>query len=310
LEGTVIKSTGSWYTVAEDGTGHIHRARLRGRFKLSEAGKRITNPLAVGDRVRFETEQQAEDAAAIVEIYPRINYLIRRSVHSAGQSHLIATNLDKILLLATLALPRTSLGFIDRILVSAEAYRIPCTIVFNKTDLYGPEGFDILAELEQLYSALGYPVLTASVRTLTGLEAVKTELDSCQTLVTGHSGVGKSTLINALAPGFNLRVGEVSEFAQKGKHTTTFAERFELWPGTYIIDTPGIKELGLAEIVPDELPHYFPEMRSLLNQCRFNNCIHVYEPGCAVLAAVEAQTIAESRYMSYLSMREGDDNRR
>ena len=307
--GTVIKSTGSWYLV-EDDRGIIHRARLRGKFKLTLAGHKLSNPIAVGDTVTFVSQESSEDTVAITAIAERRNYLVRRSVHRTAQSHILAANLDQVLLVATLALPRTSLGFIDRFLVSAEAYRIPATVVLNKADLFDEGDWESAQGMQAIYSSLGYGFLICSAESGMDLQRLHDTLDGKTTLIAGHSGVGKSSLVNALVPGLDIRVGEISTFANKGTHTTTFAERHRIWANTHIIDTPGIKELGLAEVEADELSHYFPEMRDLLNQCRYNNCRHLNEPGCAVIAAVEEGRVWPSRYGSYLSMMAGEDNRR
>ena len=305
--GLVIRSTGSWYDVRNE-DGHIYRARLKGKFKIK--GLKVTNPIAVGDRVRYEVEDQTENTAIITDIDPRENYIIRQSVHKTAHGHILAANIDQAVLLATLTLPRTSLGFIDRFLVTAEAFRIPSVVVFNKMDILGEEGLAYLQEITQLYEKIGYQTLTTSAVEGIGVEAFRQLLDHKITLLSGHSGVGKSSLVNAIAPDLNLRTNEVSTFANKGVHTTTFAEMFELAPDTYIIDTPGIKELGLAEMEKAEISHYFPEMRDRLNQCRYHNCLHFNEPGCAVKEAVNEGEIAESRYWSYLSMIEGGDNRK
>jgi ribosome biogenesis GTPase / thiamine phosphate phosphatase len=305
--GLVIRSTGSWYDVRNE-DGHIYQARLKGKFKIK--GLKVTNPIAVGDRVQFEVEDVLENTAVILDIAPRENYIIRQSVHKTAHGHILAANVDQAVLLATLTMPRTSLGFIDRFLVTAESFRIPTTVVFNKTDILSDEGLEYQQEIMDLYERVGYACLATSAIEGEGIEAFRQLLDHKITLLSGHSGVGKSSLVNAVAPHLNLRTNEVSTFANKGVHTTTFAEMFELAPQTYIIDTPGIKELGLVEMEKAEIGHYFPEMRDRLNQCRFNNCLHLNEPGCAIKAAVEEGNIAESRYLSYLSMLEGDDNRR
>jgi ribosome biogenesis GTPase / thiamine phosphate phosphatase len=307
LDGLVIRSTGSWYDV-RNADGHIYRARLKGKFKLQ--GLKVTNPIAVGDRVQMEVEDEAENTAIIHDIAPRDNYIIRQSVHKTAHGHMLAANLDQAVLLATLTLPRTSLGFIDRFLVSAESFRIPTTIVFNKIDILNDEGLDYQAEIQAMYEDIGYQTLGTSATNGIGTDAFRALLDGKITLLSGHSGVGKSSLVNAVAPGLALRTNEVSTFANKGVHTTTFAEMFELAPGTFIIDTPGIKELGLMDTAKEEIAHYFPEMRDRLNQCRFHNCLHLNEPGCTIKTAVEAGDIAESRYFSYLSMMEGGDNRK
>ena len=306
-KGLIIRSTGSWYDIRNQ-DGHIFQGRLKGKFKLQ--GLKVTNPIAVGDHVSFNVEDEAENTAIIFDIAPRQNYIIRQSVHKTAHGHILAANLDQAVLLATLAMPRTSLGFIDRFLVSAESFRIPTTIVFNKADILNDEGLEYQQEVIDLYERVGYDCLVTSATEGEGVDEFRRLLDHKVTLVAGHSGVGKSSLVNAIAPDLNLRTNEVSTFANKGVHTTTFAEMFELAPDTFIIDTPGIKELGLMDTSKSEVGHYFPEMRDRLNQCRFNNCLHFNEPGCAIKDAVEAGDIAESRYMSYLSMIEGGDNRR
>ncbi|WP_420148911.1 ribosome small subunit-dependent GTPase A [Spirosoma sp.] len=306
-QGLVIRSTGSWYDV-RNADGHIFQGRLKGKFKIK--GLKVTNPIAVGDRVTFEVEDEAENTAIITDIAPRENYIIRQSVHKTAHGHILAANLDQAVLLATLTLPRTSLGFIDRFLVSAESFRIPTTIVFNKTDILNDEGLSYQQEIMDMYEQIGYQCLSTSATEGEGVDAFRQLLDHKVTLLSGHSGVGKSSLVNAVAPELNLRTNEVSTFANKGVHTTTFAEMFEIAPETFIIDTPGIKELGLIDTSKEEISHYFPEMRERLNQCRFHNCLHINEPGCAIKDAVAEGEIAESRYMSYLSMMEGEDNRR
>jgi ribosome biogenesis GTPase len=305
--GLILRSTGSWYDV-RNADGHIFQGRLKGKFKIK--GLKVTNPIAVGDRVTFDVEDEIENTAVITDIAPRENYIIRQSVHKTAHGHILAANLDQALLLATLAMPRTSLGFIDRFLVSAESFRIPTTIVFNKSDILNDEGLAYQQEIIDIYERIGYHCLSTSATEGDGIENFRQLLDQKVTLLSGHSGVGKSSLVNAIAPDLNLRTNEVSTFANKGVHTTTFAEMFELAPDTFIIDTPGIKELGLMDTSKTEIGHYFPEMRNRLNQCRFHNCLHLNEPGCAIKEAVAEDEIAESRYMSYLSMLEGGDNRR
>lgn len=306
-QGLIIRSTGSWYDV-RDADGHIFQGRLKGKFKIQ--GFKVTNPIAVGDRVTFDIEDRLENTVVIKNIAPRKNYIIRQSVHKTAQGHILAANLDQAVLLVTLTMPRTSLGFIDRFLVSAESFRIPTRVVFNKTDILNDDGLAYQQEIIEMYEHIGYTCLSTSAIEGEGIDAFRDLLDHKITLLSGHSGVGKSTLVNAIAPDLNLRTNEVSTFANKGVHTTTFAEMFELAPNTYIIDTPGIKELGLIDTAKEEISHYFPEMRDRLNQCRFNNCLHLNEPGCAIKDAVSEGDIAESRYMSYLSMMEGGDNRR
>ncbi|WP_426059936.1 ribosome small subunit-dependent GTPase A [Hymenobacter sp. B1770] len=307
LHGTVVKSTGSWYVVRGTETGQLYRCRLRGKFKIK--GLKVSNPLAVGDHVEFTVEAQGEGAAVISTIVPRRNYIIRRSVHKTGHSHIVAANLDQALLVVTLVSPATSFGFIDRFLVTAEAYHVPVTLLFNKTDLYDADGFEYQAEIAGMYASLGYPSRTCAATTGEGVAEIDQLLDGKVSLLAGHSGVGKSTLINALVPDLDLKTAEISEFSDKGVHTTTFAEMLEVRPGTFIIDTPGIKELGLVDMPPAELAGYFPEMRALLNQCRYHNCQHTHEPGCVVREAVDQGRIALPRYDSYLSMLAGEDNR-
>lgn len=308
IKGLVLRSTGSWYEVRDSRDGHIWQCRLKGKFKA--LGLKVTNPIAVGDYVNFEIENETENFGIIHEIVPRENYVIRRSVHKTAHAHLIAANVDQAILIATLVFPRTSLGFIDRFLVALESFRIPGVLVFNKQDLLDEEMKAYQSELMELYTSLGYRCLATTALTDMGVGELADLLKGKVSLLSGHSGVGKSTLVNAIAPGLDIKTQEVSTFANKGVHTTTFAEMFELEEGTFIIDSPGIKELGLADIEKHEISHYFPEMRDLLNQCRFNNCQHINEPGCAVKEAVSEGQIALSRFESYLSMMAGDDNRK
>lgn len=307
MTGIVVKSTGSWYVVREEGSGQLHRCRLRGKFKIK--GLKASNPLAVGDHVTFEPELQAEGAAVITHIAPRSNYIVRRSVHKTGHVHIVAANLDQAMLVVTLASPATSFGFIDRFLVTAEAYHISVTLLFNKIDLYDADEMEYQQQIMDMYASLGYPGLACAAHTGVGVDAIDQLLDGKVSLLAGHSGVGKSTLINALIPDLDLKTAEISEFSDKGVHTTTFAEMLPVRPGTFIIDTPGIKELGLVDVPAAELAGYFPEMRALLNQCRYHNCQHTHEPGCAVREAVDQGRIALPRYDSYVSMLAGEDNR-
>lgn len=306
--GLVMRSTGSWYDVRRDDNASLLRCRLRGKFKIK--GLKVTNPIAVGDWVEWIWADDQEETGLITNILPRENYLIRKSVHKTGHAHMLAANLDQALLIATLAMPRTSLGFIDRFLVSAETFRIPSRIIFNKSDLLNEDDRELIAALRAIYEPLGYPCLLASAMTGEGIEAVEDLLRERKSLISGHSGVGKSSLVNRIVPDLDLRTSAVSTFANKGVHTTTFAEMFEIAPKTFIIDTPGIKELGLVDIAPEELGHYFPEMRDRLGNCKYHNCQHTNEPGCAIKAAVEARQISFTRYESYLSMLSDQDNRR
>lgn len=301
----VIKSTGSWYQVLGD-DGRHYECRIKGKFRTK--GIRTTNPIAVGDRVEFELEPDQE-SAVISALEPRRNYIIRKSINLSKQAQILGANLDQAILVVTLASPPTSLGFIDRFLVTAEAYSVPAALVFNKLDLFSEEGLEILEEYVSIYSELGYPCYEVSALEGTNIDQLCDLLRDKVTLVSGHSGVGKSSLINAIAPGSQLRTGSISDWSDKGKHTTTFAEMLPLPFGGYLIDTPGIRELGIVDIEQAELSHFFPEMRALLNACRFHNCRHVNEPGCAVLDALEAGDIQPSRYESYLSIYQNEDNR-
>lgn len=307
MKGTVIKSTGSWYVVRSE-DGQLHQCRLRGKFKLQEA--KVSNPIAVGDQVTIEQEKQGDNTFVITHIAPRDNYIIRKSTHKTSHSHIVAANLDQAFLVVTLVSPRTSFGFIDRFLVTAEAYDIPVVILYNKIDLYEPADQQYQQRINQMYSALGYPGIAVSAHTGTGLDQIEVLMADKTTLFSGHSGVGKSTLINRLVPDLDLKTAEISAYSDKGKHTTTFAEMFEVRPGTYLIDTPGIKELGIVDIGKHELANFFPEMRQRMHQCKYNNCRHLNEPGCAVLPAVKAGQISLTRYDSYRSMLEEEDNRR
>jgi len=303
VDGVIIKSTGSWYSVRLQ-DGKEVKARLPGRFKLES--KKISNPIAVGDKVELLPE--AENF--IIEVItPRKNYIVRKSPKKKHFAHMIAANIDQAVLIASHKRPRTSLGFIDRFLVTLEAFRIPGYLLINKSDLYSKEEQTALRDIMELYESIGYQTMMTSF-----IEGVPHQvgdwLQAKTTLLSGHSGSGKSTLINLLQPNAHQQIGEISDFANKGVHTTTFAEMFSLDADTHVIDTPGIKELGLAEIMAEELSHYFPEMRNLMGQCKFNNCRHVDEPSCAVQEAVQSGDIALSRFESYLSMMQEDDNRR
>jgi ribosome biogenesis GTPase / thiamine phosphate phosphatase len=301
MKGLVTKSTGSWYTVRDE-QGNYHECRIAGKIRLDD--RKTTNPVVVGDHVEFSIE---DDAAVINKIDERRNYIIRKSINLSKQTQIIAANLDQAFLIATLVLPRTSTGFIDRFLVTAEAYQIPAVLVFNKSDLLDEELTKIQDELMGVYRNIGYKCIPVSATEKTGLEELREMMKYKTSLISGHSGVGKSTLINSIQPGLELKTGEISEAHFKGKHTTTFSELFELDFGGYIIDTPGIKELGLVEMKKEEVGHYFPEIRNRMNECRFNNCLHVNEPKCAVRAAVETGEIDAERYHNYLSILNGEE---
>lgn len=299
MNATVYKSTGNWYIVKDD-KGNQYNARLLGKFKID--GLTSTNPIAVGDRVTIEPENELEHSVTITGIEKRENYITRTSPANRHQHHIVASNLDQSLLFATLKDPKTSLGFIDRFLITSEAYHIPSVIVFNKSDLYRKKEAERFAEVKAIYERIGYKVLSMSIEKGDGVEAVKSLLKDKVTLLSGHSGVGKSTFINAVFPELKLKTQDVSGWSGKGLHTTTFAEMFDLPGGGKIIDTPGIRELGLVDISKQELSHYFPEMRALINDCQFNNCMHLNEPGCAVKAAVENGDVNMERYLSYCNI--------
>ncbi len=296
---TVYKSTGSWYIV-QDEAGKIFNARIKGKFKIDNITS--TNPIAVGDVVLADMENELESTLTITDIAPRKNYITRSSPHNRNQHHIIASNLDQSLLFATLKDPKTSLGFIDRFLITSEAYHVPSIIVFNKSDLYKQKETDKFGEIKEIYEAIGYKVQSMSIEKNEGIEEVKNLLKDKTTLLSGHSGVGKSSFINIVFPELKLKTQDVSGWSGKGLHTTTFAEMFNLSFGGRVIDTPGIRELGLVDISKQELSHYFPEMRALINECQFNNCMHINEPGCAVKEAVNLGTVHTDRYYSYLNI--------
>lgn len=302
MEGLVLRSTGSFYDVlAED--GHQFVCTVRGRIRLE--GIRETNPVAVGDHVRLDT---SNGACAITEILPRRNHIIRQAVKKAGHAHVLAANIDQALLVVTLAFPRTSTGFIDRFLVTAEAFGIPQLLVFNKQDILDEKEKQTQQELIDIYRKIGVTCHTTSAfEPQTELFAL---LQGKITLMAGHSGVGKSSLLNKIDPRIQQKTGDVSKFSKKGTHTTTFAEMFRIDKNTFIIDTPGVKEWGLVDMTEQELSDYFPEMRERRNYCKFGaRCLHVNEPQCAIIAAVEAGEIAQSRYNNYLGMIAGDERK-
>ncbi len=299
MKALIYKSTGSWY-VARGEDRVFYNARIKGIFKID--GISSTNPIAVGDEVDMELEDVQEESAVIHAIHDRRNYVARVSPHNKRQHHIIASNLDQSILIATLRDPKTSQGFMDRFLVSCESYHIPATIVFNKADIYRKKEMEKFSLVRDIYESIGYKVILTSILEGRGIEEVKALLKDKTTLLSGHSGVGKSTFINAVFPGFELRTQEVSDWSGKGMHTTTFAEMFDLDMGGRIIDTPGLRELGIVDISKQELAQYFPEMRALMNDCQFNNCMHINEPGCAVKAAVSTGTVSVDRYASYLTI--------
>jgi len=301
MKALVYKSTGSWYVV-KDMKGNQYNARIKGIFKIDDITS--TNPIAVGDEVEIETENELEGSVTITEIHPRRNYINRQSPRHKFQQHIIAANLDQSVLFATLKEPRTSQGFIDRFLVASEMYHVPAVIVFNKADLYKKKEEQRYEELKQMYEAVGYKVFLISVTNNTGIDDVKDILKNKISLLSGHSGVGKSSFLNIICPELSLKTQDVSGWSGKGIHTTTFAEMYDLDYGGKIIDTPGMREFGLIDISKQELSHYFPEMRDRLNNCQFNNCQHINEPGCAIKRAVEAGEISENRFFSYYNILE------
>lgn len=311
MKGLIIKTTGSWYKILvpqeaslQEPFGKCYDGRLRGNYRIR--GNRQTNPVAIGDWVLFSLE--SDGTAVISEVEDRRNYIVRRATKLSKQTHVIASNIDLLCVVATLGMPRTSTGFIDRLLVTAEAYHIPALLIFNKVDLYNEELWDIQKELSDIYTQAGYPVLHLSARTGFNIDLLRETIAGKVCLFTGHSGVGKSALLNALNPTLTLREGEVSDWSLKGKHTTTFAEIYpfalEGKETSYLMDTPGVKEFGMVDFAPAELSHFFPEMRSLLPQCHFANCTHVHEPHCAIKDAVEAGTLPAERYQNYLNILE------
>jgi len=299
MKAIVYKSTGSWYNL-KDENGRFWNGRIKGVLKLEDITS--TNPVAVGDRVEFEPENEGENTAVISAILDRHNYINRQSPRHKHQHHIVAANLDQSLLIATLKEPRTSQGFIDRFLVASEMYHVPAVIVFNKSDLYRGKEMEKYAQMKGMYESVGYRVLLVSAEKEEGIGELEGLLKDKTTLVSGHSGVGKSSLLNVLFPGMNLKTRDISGWSGKGQHTTTFAEMFDLPFGGRIIDTPGMREFGLVDIEKQELSHYFPEMRDRLEDCQFNNCLHYNEPGCAVKEAVVNGEIHEDRYMSYLAI--------
>jgi ribosome biogenesis GTPase / thiamine phosphate phosphatase len=299
MQGKVYKSTGSWYVVKTT-NGTTWNARLKGIFKLD--GITSTNPLAVGDDVEFESENEGERTGLITAIHNRHNYINRQSPSHRMQHHIVAANIDQSFLIVTLKDPRTSQGFADRWLVTCEAYHVPAVLLFNKTDLYRNKEEEKFQAWKEMYAAIGYRIIRMSVATGEGLDEVKRLLRDKISLLSGHSGVGKSSFLNALFPGLGLKTQDVSGWSGKGIHTTTFAEMFDLPEGGHIIDTPGMREFGLVNISKAELSGYFPEMRALAGLCQFNNCLHLEEPGCKIKQAVSEGVIAANRYDSYCAI--------
>jgi ribosome biogenesis GTPase / thiamine phosphate phosphatase len=297
---TIYKSTGSWY-LAKDENGHVWRCRIKGKMKIDKTIT-STNPIAVGDEVMAEVEDEKENTAIISTVKNRKNYIIRVSPHNKNQKHIIASNLDMALLIGSIKSPRTSLGFIDRFLITAEMYGVKPILIFNKMDLLDEDDMQVLDHYKSIYEAIGYEIYAVSAQENIGMDVIEKLIDGKQTLFTGHSGVGKSTIINALLPQLDLRTKEVSDWSGKGMHTTTYAEMFDLPTSGAIIDTPGIRELGIVEMKTTEVGGYYPEIKRYALRCKYNNCIHVNEPKCSVIEAVKEKNITIERYESYLKI--------
>jgi len=307
MRALVYKSTGSWYTVKNQ-AGDFYNARLKGIFKIDDITS--TNPVAVGDEVEIEAENEIENTVTITKIYDRRNYVNRQSPRQKYQHHIIAANLDQSVVFATLKEPKTSQGFIDRFLVACEMYHVPAAIVFNKADLHRKKEDEKYFGWKQMYEKIGYRTFLISVEKGMGIDEVRGLLKDKISLLSGHSGVGKSTFINIICPQLTIKTQDVSGWSGKGLHTTTFAEMYDLPFGGKIIDTPGLREFGLVDISKQELSHYFPEMRSRINECQFNNCLHINEPGCAVKKALEDEELNIDRYISYCNILDSIEERK
>ncbi|ULC59259.1 ribosome small subunit-dependent GTPase A [Flaviramulus sp. BrNp1-15] len=305
MTGQVYKSTGSWYTVKTD-LGHTYECRIKGKFRIK--GIKSTNPIAVGDIVDFELEtDNNQESGIIYNIHDRTNYIVRKSVNLSKQTHIIAANLDQVFLMITINNPPTLTSFIDRFLVTAEAYSIKTILLFNKIDTYDEEALNEVKYLAHVYRTIGYECIGVSAKTGKNVDKVKALMQDKVSMFSGHSGVGKSTLVNIIEPGLNIKTKEISTLYMQGQHTTTFAEMFDLSFGAKIIDTPGIKGFGVVDMDKEEVGDYFPEIFKLKQDCKFNNCLHIKEPNCAVKKALDNDEIAFSRYRSYLQIVEGED---
>ncbi len=304
-KGIVLKSTGKWYDVElEDGS--LVKCRIRGKLRLD--GLKTTNPIAVGDVVLLNDTIDEEGNRLISDFEKRRNYIVRKSTNLSKQQQILAANIDQAYLLVTIHSPETHLAFIDRFLVSAESFRIPTTILFNKIDTCTEDDLEYIDALAHMYERIGYPTHKISATNKENIDFLKAEINNKQVMISGHSGVGKSTLVNSLDPNFQLKIGEISKAHKQGQHTTTFAEMHKLASGGYIIDTPGIRAFGVVDLDKAVISHYFPEMRAMLDKCKFNNCQHINEPHCAVKEAVESGEIDESRYATYMQLMEEDAN--
>lgn len=304
-KGIVLKSTGSRYRVLCD-DGKITDCYIKGKLRIKEF--RTTNPVAVGDNILFE-EDPATGSGIITELLDRRNYMLRKSSNLSKHSQILAANIDQVFLMITIILPETPVEFIDRFLITAEAYRIPAKIIINKTDLYGDAELEKLEIIESIYNSIGYESIRLSLRNLENLETLKRSLEGKTSLISGNSGVGKSTLLNTLDPRLDLKTAEISGYHKQGKHITTFPEMHQLSEGTFVIDTPGIRGFGVVDMERNEIYHFFREIFKVSKDCRFNNCLHLDEPGCAVRTAVEKGEISFLRYKSYLNIIEGDDSK-
>lgn len=302
--GKVLKSTGKWYLVELD-NGQLVDCRIRGKIRMD--GLRTTNPIAVGDEVILHDKTDEEGNRVIQDFEERRNYIVRKSTNLSKQMQILAANIDRAYLLVTIASPVTHLAFIDRFLVSAESYRVPCSIIFTKMDQYDADQKEYVDALCDLYENIGYPCHQISMDNAESFAFLKKDINEKQVMISGHSGVGKSTLVNALDSKFQLKTGEISQAHHQGKHTTTFAEMHKLSSGGYIIDTPGIRAFGVVNLDKEVISHYFPEMRALLNACKYHNCQHINEPKCAVKSGLEDFSISESRYQSYMQLMTEDE---
>lgn len=305
MTGKILKSTGKWYIIELEG-GEIVNGRIRGKLRLD--GLKTTNPIAVGDQVILSDKIDDEGNRVIENFQPRTNYIVRKSTNLSKQQQILAANVDQAYLLVTIHSPETHLAFIDRFLVAAESFRIPTTLLFNKIDIYDADELEYIDALCYMYETIGYKCVKISAKDPESVQFLQEEINGKQVMISGHSGVGKSTLVNALDPNLDLKTGAISSAHQQGQHTTTFAEMHKLASGGYIIDTPGIRAFGITDLEKEHINHYFPEMRELLPECKFNNCLHLNEPKCAVKKALENEEIFESRYHTYQQLMEEDQN--